>query len=155
MPLKCAALPSFPQPHSIQVARAWWWDFALVMCVLANPFCKSWQNPLQNAHSTACTKALEINEIFSPPTLCKCYQPLLLMCSQSRAVQGLGDGIQLLQPQPEFGSSALEGTIKKHFALQLKSLIKICKHVNGKGKKGSVQSSLFPLAFLLNFQTIP
>lgn len=90
-----------------------------------------------------------------PARLSKCSQPLLPNCSQTKGVQALGDGLQLLQPQPEFGSSALEGTIKKHFALQLKSLIKICKHVNGKGKKGSVQSSPFPLAFLLNFQIIP
>lgn len=69
---------------------------------------------------------------------------------------GLGDGIQLLKPQPRSGSSfALEGTIKKHFALQLKSLIKITEHMNGEGKKGSAQFSPFAIAFLLNSQIIP
>lgn len=69
---------------------------------------------------------------------------------------GLGDGIQLPKPQPGSGGSfALEGTIKEHFALQLKSLIKICKHVNGEGKKGSAQFSPFAIAFLLNSQLIP
>lgn len=135
--------------------RARWRDFAEATCILAHCFCESWQKPLKNTRSTACTEALEDTEIFSPLDLCKCSQALLPNCSQTRVVQALGDGLQLLQPQPEFGSSALEGTIKKHFALQLKSLIKICKHVNGKGKKGSIQSSPLPLAFLLSFQIIP
>lgn len=76
--------------------------------------------------------------------------------SPEQGCAGLGDGIQLLQPQPRSGSSfALEGTIKKHFALQRKCLIKICEHVNGEGKKGSAQFSPFAIAFLLNSQVIP
>lgn len=61
---------------------------------------------------------------------------------------GLGAGLQLLWPQPAFGSRALEGTIKKRFALQLKILIKSVSIWMARGKKGSIQSS----PFLLNFQ---
>lgn len=142
-------------PCSGRAVRARWRHFAATTCILANCFSESWQKPLENACGAECTGALEDAEIASPPDLSKCSQALLPNCSQTRGVQALGDGLQLPQLQPEFGSSALEGTIKKHFALQLKSLIKICKHVNGKGKKGSVQSSPFPLASLVNFQNIP
>lgn len=69
---------------------------------------------------------------------------------------GLGGWVTAAAPTAAcIWQHALEGTIKKRFALQLESLIKICRHVNGKGKKGSIQSSLFPLTFLLNFQVIP
>lgn len=46
---------------------------------------------------------------------------------------------------------ALEGTIKKLFAQQLKILIKSLSIWMARGKKGSIQSS----AFLLNFQFVP
>lgn len=60
---------------------------------------------------------------------------------------GLGAGLQLLWPQPAFGSRALEGTIKKHFALQLKILIKSASMWMAKGEKRVNSVLSLPLEF--------
>lgn len=133
------------QPHIPVPAAGFWHD----TCILVNAwaFGESWQKLSGNGRSQHRVRRA-LAGLHNPRS---CQARARLPGPPEQGSAGLGDGIQLLEPQPGSGSRfALEGTIKKHFALQLKTLIKICEHVNGEGKKGSTQFSPFAIAFLLD-----